>query len=79
MTDRAKLVEKFLTDKMHITMDDCDTLLTSSGYELYKGGGSHRVYHKKYDTPVIVVTPKNSKYVKPGYVNMIIRKLNLEA
>jgi predicted RNA binding protein YcfA (HicA-like mRNA interferase family) len=78
MKDQERLTQKFLTDKMHITVQDCDSLLTAYGYELRKGSGSHRVYHKKGDTPVIVVTPKNNKYVKPGYVNLIIKRLNLE-
>ncbi|RJQ40965.1 MAG: type II toxin-antitoxin system HicA family toxin, partial [Dehalococcoidia bacterium] len=56
----------------------CERLLIALGYRLRKSGGSHRVYHKKGDRPIIVVTPKNSRYVKPGYVNLIIKKLNLE-
>jgi predicted RNA binding protein YcfA (HicA-like mRNA interferase family) len=78
MTDIEKLVRKFLTDKTHITVDDCDRLLTAYGYELHKKGGSHQTYHKKGDTPINVVTPKNTKYVKPGYVDKITKKLNLE-
>ncbi|MDD4860295.1 MAG: type II toxin-antitoxin system HicA family toxin, partial [Dehalococcoidales bacterium] len=62
----------------HITVEDCDRLLTVHGFELRKGGGSHRVYHKKSDAPVTVVSPKDNKYVKPGYVNLIIKRLNLE-
>ena len=73
-----KLIKKFLTDKMHITVEDCDRLLTLYGYEYRKHGGSHRVYHKKGGVPVTVVTPKNKKYVKPAYVNLIIKRLNLE-
>lgn len=79
MKDNENLIEKFLTDKTHITFDDCDTLLKDYGYRLHKSGGSHRVYHKMGTTPVIVVIPKNTKYVKPGYVEMVIKKLNLEA
>ena len=72
------MVKKFLNDKTHITVDDCDRLLTDFGYKLKKGAGSHRVYHKKETTPVIVVIPKNTKYVKPGYVWLIVKKLKLE-
>lgn len=79
MKGDEKLIEKFLTDRMHITVEDCDRLLTNYGYSLHKKGGSHRTYHKKDDTPINVVTPKNTKYVKPGYVEKIIKKLNLEA
>jgi len=79
MKGDEKLIKKFLTDKTHITFDDCDTLLTDHGYGLHKQGGSHRTYHKTGTTPIIVVIPKNTKYVKPGYVEMIIKKLNLEA
>ncbi|MFC1845833.1 type II toxin-antitoxin system HicA family toxin [Chloroflexota bacterium] len=63
---------------MHITVDDCDKLLISHNYRLHKKGGSHRTYHKKGDYPINVITPKNTKYIKPGYINMIIRKLKLE-
>lgn len=73
-----KLVRKFLTDKTHIAITDCDRLLTSYGYELHKGGGSHRTYHKKGVRPITVVAPKKSKYVISPYINMIIRDLKLE-
>ncbi len=78
MKGNEKLIEKFLTDRMHITVEDCDKLLTACGYELHKKGGSHQTYHKKGDTPISVVNPKGTKYVKPGYVDLIIKKLNLE-
>jgi len=76
--DKVKLIQKFLADKKHITVDDCDRLLTAYGFKLRKSSGSHRVYHRKGDTPVTVVTPKGKKYVKPGYVNLIIKRLNPE-
>ena len=79
MTSNEKLIKKFLTDNMHITVEDCDRLLTSYGYQLHKKGGSHLSYHKKSDTPINVVIPKNSKYVKPGYVEMVVKRLKLEA
>jgi predicted RNA binding protein YcfA (HicA-like mRNA interferase family) len=78
MTDKEKLIRKFFNDRMHITIQDCERLLNAYGYELRKGRGSHSVYHKKGDTPVIVVSPKGKKYVKPGYVNLIIKRLKLE-
>ena len=73
-----KLVKKFLTDKTHITVDDCDRLLTDYGYSLHKKGGSHRSYHKHGTTPINIVSPKKSKYVLSPYVNRIIRDLGLE-
>ena len=78
MTDIEKLVRKFLTDKTHITIGDCDRLLTSYGYELHKKGGSHRTYHKKGDTPITVPIPKNRKNILSPYVNKIIKDLGLE-
>jgi len=72
-----KLVKRFLLRK-NISVDDCDRLLTIYGYKLHKSSSSHRVYHQKGATPITVVTPKNSKYVKPGYINLIIKKLKLE-
>ena len=41
-------------------------------------GGSHLVYHQKGNIPITVITPKNNKYVKPGYVKLIIKRLRLE-
>jgi predicted RNA binding protein YcfA (HicA-like mRNA interferase family) len=63
---------------MHITIGDCDKLLTAFGYILRKGGGSHRTYHKKGSVPLTVVAPKKSKYVVTPYVNKIIEDLGLE-
>ena len=79
MPGRDKLIKKFLTDKTHITVEDCGKLLDEYGYELHKKGGSHQVYHKRGEIPVVVVTPKNTRYVKPGYVERIIKMLKLEA
>ena len=75
---KENLIQRFLSDKMHITVEDCDRLLTAYGYELRKGGGSHRAYHKKGTMPITVVTPKKSKYVLSPYVNRIIKDLGLE-
>ena len=78
MKGDEKLVNKFLTDQKHITVEDCGRLLTAHGYELRKGGGSHRTYHKKGTTPITVVTPKGTKYVYSPYVEKIIKALKLE-
>ena len=73
-----RLIQKFLNDPMHITIEDCDRLLTAYGYELRKGSGSHRTYHKRGAVPITVVTPKGSKYVNTPYVRNIARDLGLE-
>lgn len=73
-----KIIQKFLADKMHITVDDCDRLLTTFGYELRKSRGSHRVYHKRGTSPLTVVTPKKSRYVLSPYINKILKDLGLE-
>ncbi len=73
-----KLSKKFLTDPKHITIEDCDKLLTDYGYELRKGGGSHRTYHKKGLHPITVVVPKGTKYINTPYIGKIIRDLGLE-
>jgi predicted RNA binding protein YcfA (HicA-like mRNA interferase family) len=78
MKNAEKLVQKFLTDKMHITVEDCDRLLTACGYVLRKGSGSHRAYHKKGATPITIVTPKKSRYVLSPYVNRLAKDLGLE-
>ncbi|MDP2744549.1 MAG: type II toxin-antitoxin system HicA family toxin [Dehalococcoidia bacterium] len=79
MKGTKKLVQKFLTDRMHITVEDCDRLLASQGYELRKGGGSHRTYHKKDARPITVVGPKGTKHVKSVYIDLIIKYLKPEA
>jgi predicted RNA binding protein YcfA (HicA-like mRNA interferase family) len=78
VSKNKKLLHRFLLRK-NITVDDCDKLLIIYGYSCHKKSGSHLTYHKKGDTPINVVIPKNTKYVKPGYVDKIIKKLNLEA
>lgn len=78
MKGNEKLVRKFLTDKMHITVEDCDQLLTDYGYSLHKKGGSHRSYHKYGTTPINIVSPKKSRYILIAYVNRIIKDLGVE-
>lgn len=78
MKGNEKLIRKFLTDKKHITIEDCDRLLMAYGYEWRKGGGSHRTYHKKDARPITIVTPKGTKYIKSVYINLIIKYLKLE-
>ena len=78
MKGSEKLINKFLTDKMHITIEDCDRLLIAYGYEYRKRGGSHRVYHKKGETPITVPIPKRKKYIVSPYIKSIIKTLGLE-
>ena len=75
---KDKLIKKFLDDSKRITIENCDELLTSFGYELKKGGGSHRTYHKKGARPITVVIPKGTKYIYSVYANLIIKILKLE-
>jgi predicted RNA binding protein YcfA (HicA-like mRNA interferase family) len=77
MTGIEKLIEKFLNDKTHITVEDCDRLLTGYGYSLHKKGGSHKSYHKKDAISITVITPKNTRYVKLAYVELVIKYLKL--
>ena len=76
MTD--KLIRKLLTESKHITIENCDELLTSFGYKLKKGSGSHRTYHKKGARPITVIIPKGTKYIYSVYINLIIKILKLE-
>jgi len=78
MKSNEKLSQKFIADKMHITVDDCDKLLTGYGFEYRKSSGSHRAYHKKGERPIIVITPKHTKYIKPEYIIEITKRLSLE-
>jgi predicted RNA binding protein YcfA (HicA-like mRNA interferase family) len=73
-----KLVDKILADQSHITVEDCDRLLTVRGFEYRKSSGSHRAYHKKGERPIIVIAPHSSKYLKQEYVDKLIKRLNLE-
>jgi len=77
MGSKERLIKKFISRKS-ITVEDCHNLLTIYGYSLHKSSGSHRSYHKKGDTPITVIIPKNTRYIKPGYIDKIIKKLNLE-
>jgi hypothetical protein len=36
------------------------------------------MYHKKGDAPITIVSPHHSKYVKPGYVKLMVKRLKLE-
>ena len=77
MSSDEKLVKKILLRK-NITVEGCDKLLTTFGYEFHKSGGSHRVYHQKGTKSITIVIPKNSKYIASLYVNRLIKDLGLE-
>ena len=72
------IIHKFLNDKAHITIEDCDKLLRDFGHELNKGSGSHRVYHKKNARAITVAALHGTKYVKSTYIKLIIKLLGLE-
>jgi predicted RNA binding protein YcfA (HicA-like mRNA interferase family) len=74
----SDLEQKFLKHPGKITVDDCDRLLTSYGYELHRDNGSQRVYHKKNTTPIIIAAPHGTKYLKSNYIKKIVRLLGLE-
>jgi predicted RNA binding protein YcfA (HicA-like mRNA interferase family) len=78
MSSERDLVNKFLTDQSHITIEDCDQLLGIYGYELKKGSGSHRIYHKKNARAIAIVAPHGTKHVKSPYIKLVIRLLGLE-
>jgi predicted RNA binding protein YcfA (HicA-like mRNA interferase family) len=71
------LISRILNRK-NVVLDDCDKLLIYYGYQLHKGGGSHRVYHKKGVKPITIVQPKGKKYIGAAYLNRIIIELGLE-
>lgn len=75
---KEKLIKQFLTGQTRITITDCERLLTAYGFEYRKGSGSHRAFHKKGERPIIIITPKHTKYVKREYVQLIVKTLNLE-
>jgi predicted RNA binding protein YcfA (HicA-like mRNA interferase family) len=72
------LINKFLNDQTHITIDACNTLLNTYGYRLKKGSGSHRIYHKNNARAITIVAPHGTKYVKSVYIKIIIKLLGLE-
>jgi predicted RNA binding protein YcfA (HicA-like mRNA interferase family) len=76
---QEKLIKKFLGDRFHITVEDCDRLLTAFGYNLNKSSGSHMVYHKRGMNPITIISPKKSKYTISPYVNKLVNDLGLEA
>lgn len=73
-----EIINKFLSDHTHITIDDCTKLLSDFGYKLKKGSGSHRVYHKENARAITIVAPHGTKYVKSTYIKIIINLLGLE-
>ncbi|MDO8578573.1 MAG: type II toxin-antitoxin system HicA family toxin [Dehalococcoidales bacterium] len=75
---KEKLVKQFLTDQKHITVEDCDRLLPKYGFQYRKSSGSHRAYHKKGERPIIIITPKHTKYIKPEYIKEVVKRLSLE-
>jgi predicted RNA binding protein YcfA (HicA-like mRNA interferase family) len=79
MGNEKDLIIKFINDQTHITINDCNALLNFYGYQLNKGSGSHRIYHKQNARAITIVAPHGTKYVKSIYIKIIIRLLGLEA
>jgi predicted RNA binding protein YcfA (HicA-like mRNA interferase family) len=77
MSDK-EIINKFLNDPAHISIEDCTRLLRDFGYELKKGSGSHRVYHKENARAITVVAPHGTRYIKSTYIRIIIKLLGLE-
>jgi predicted RNA binding protein YcfA (HicA-like mRNA interferase family) len=73
-----EVIHKFLNDPHHITVDDCTKLLRDFGYDLKKGAGSHRVYHKENARAITVVAPHGARFIKSTYIKIIIKLLGLE-
>lgn len=78
MSNERELINKFLNDQSHVTIEDCDQLLGIYGYKLKKGSGSHRIYHKKNARAITIVAPHGTKYVKSPYIKLVIKLLGLE-
>lgn len=78
MSQLDKLVEQFLREPPEVSFTDVATVLEAFGYvERSSGGGSHRVFVKLGQPPIIVPTIKGRR-VKRVYIRMIIENLNLE-
>jgi predicted RNA binding protein YcfA (HicA-like mRNA interferase family) len=77
MSKLEKIVEQFLREPPEVSFDDVGVLLSAFGFKDSGGSGSHRVFVKPGDLPIIVPTIKGRR-VKKVYVRMIIDRLGLE-
>ena len=78
MSKFDKLVEKFLRKPPEVSFNDVVKILEAFGYtEKDSGSGSHRVFTKQNNYPIVVPVIKG-RMVKRDYVKMIIDRLGLE-
>lgn len=78
MSNLDKLVGKFLGKPTEVSFTDVTKVLEGFGYEeRHSGSGSHRVFTKLGNLPIIVPTIKG-RNVKGPYIQMIVEKLGLE-
>ena len=78
MSKIDKLVGKFLRKPADVSFDEVVTLLEAFGYsERHSGTGSHRVFTRPGNLPIIVPTTKGRR-VKGTYIRMIVDRLGLE-
>ncbi len=77
MCGLGKLVGRFLTEPHRIDFADVQRLLEAFGWELRKGHGSHRVFHKRGSRSITLPVIEGS-HVKAIYVRRIADLLELE-
>lgn len=77
MFSLGKLVSRFLTEPHRVDFDDVQRLLEAFGYQLRKGPGSHRVFHKRGAGSITLPTVEGS-HIKAVYVKRVVDWLNLE-
>ncbi|MBN2238458.1 MAG: type II toxin-antitoxin system HicA family toxin [Dehalococcoidales bacterium] len=78
MSNFDKLIKKFLAKPPEVLFTDVMKVLEAFNYsERHSGTGSHRVFIKPGNSPIIVPVIKGRK-VKRAYIQMIIDRLELE-
>ena len=77
MTQRDKLVRRFLAEPPEVDFEDVCRLLEMFGYALRKSGGSHNAFVAPGRSTITVPVVRGRK-VKRAYVRMINRMLDLE-
>uniref|UniRef100_A0A7C2WQI4 Type II toxin-antitoxin system HicA family toxin n=2 Tax=Thermorudis TaxID=1649508 RepID=A0A7C2WQI4_9BACT len=77
MSRRRKLVERFVRQPPEVAYDDVETLLTMFGWQVKSTRGSHAIFTKKGEVPIVI--PKHGgRRVKGTYVCIIIERLRLD-
>ncbi len=77
MTQRDKLVRRFLAEPPEVDLEDVVRLLEMFGYDLRRTGGSHNAFVATGKSTIVVPVVRGRK-VKRAYVRMINRVLDLE-